>query len=136
MRVVGIRRLSRGNAQDLDVERMALEQIRRVALAAERLGDLDALAYERPLRRRPRPRLELVGVHFSHVGGFAAFLGAALARGRLSHWKLWMARVRVMPSSSKLQIFLASMSVQPPSFCSVPSTMSVEDERMGRRYVS
>ena len=33
-----------------------------------------------------------------------------------------------MPSSSKLQIFFARRSTQPDSFCSVPSTMSVDDD--------
>jgi len=54
----------------------------------------------------------------------------------LDYWKLWTAIVWVIPSSLKLQIFFAITSMQPLSFCRRPSTISVDDERIGRRNSS
>ena len=53
VRMIGVRRLTGRDAQDFDVERMPLEQVGRIALAPERLGDLNAFAAKGSLRGCP-----------------------------------------------------------------------------------
>src|SRR5205085_7445678 len=64
--VIGISRFPWWDPTNLDVKRMALHQISRERLSAERLGNLFARAREFPLRRRPDKLLHVVGIHFAH----------------------------------------------------------------------
>ena len=101
---------------------MAFEEIGRVAISSQCLGYLNAFAGNRSFRRRPFQRLEFLAVDVTH----SFLLLKAVDRKRRF----------VTPPSSKLQTFSASTSMQPLSFCNVPSTMRVDEVRIGRRNVS
>src|SRR5579863_3011484 len=67
MRVVRARRDSRRNALDLDIKRMTLEQIHRVAFASEGFRKQLPIAAHRPLRRPIFVLTDLAEIDFLHI---------------------------------------------------------------------
>src|SRR5262245_40397483 len=67
VRVVRVRRLTRRNAQNLDVEWMPLVQVSGGWLPSERFGYLFAGASEFALGRRPRQLFYVLGIDFKHI---------------------------------------------------------------------
>ena len=136
LRAVGVirdRRLARWNAQDLDVERMALHNIRRVALAAQRLGDLNPFG--------PPPwflwATTISSVRARWCSTLRIDSHSFDAKKRGGGGKLCTERgLGDAARRRSSRFFSARTSMQPLSFCNVPSTIRVEDVRIGRRKVS
>src|SRR5689334_23372671 len=86
VRMIRIRRFSRRDPKNLNIERMPFHQIGRKRFPSQRLGNLFACAGEFAFRRGPNQLFHVVGIYFAHSSwtkesGVGAFVSNAQALG-------------------------------------------------------